>query len=112
MYEIDSPRPGPGSVPRSPRPPPRMNFLTLISCLCLSLTAVAMELPNPADQGQSARIPTPRTDKHSQRAHELLVEKARRGGIDLYFVGDSITRRWGATDNPAFLAHWKKNFFG
>ncbi len=41
-----------------------------------------------------------------------LLEKARKGGIDIYFVGDSITRRWGATDYPELLANWKENFFG
>jgi len=30
----------------------------------------------------------------------------------VYFVGDSITRRWGATDYPELLAHWRQNFFG
>jgi lysophospholipase L1-like esterase len=43
-----------------------------------------------------------------------LVRKARQGGIDVYFVGDSITRRWGATD-PRYrplLEHWRTNFFG
>jgi lysophospholipase L1-like esterase len=45
-------------------------------------------------------------------AHEQLVEKAKQGGIDVYFLGDSITRRWGATDYPEFLANWRSNFFG
>ncbi|MBI5083063.1 MAG: glycoside hydrolase family 10, partial [Acidobacteria bacterium] len=27
-------------------------------------------------------------------------------------VGDSITRRWGATDYPQLLANWNRNFFG
>ena len=45
-------------------------------------------------------------------AHRQLVEKAHSGKIDLYFLGDSITRRWGATDYPDFLAHWNKNFRG
>jgi lysophospholipase L1-like esterase len=45
-------------------------------------------------------------------AHEQLLDKARRGGIDIYFEGDSITRRWGATDYPEFLANWRRNFFG
>src|SRR5262249_10479422 len=26
--------------------------------------------------------------------------------------GDSITRRWGATDYPELLANWRENFFG
>jgi lysophospholipase L1-like esterase len=56
--------------------------------------------------------PAPRTDQNSKIAHEQLVDKARRGGIDVYFEGDSITRRWGATDYPEFLANWKQNFFG
>ena len=32
-----------------------------------------------------------------------------RGGIDVYFLGDSITRRWGALDYPDFLAHWNED---
>jgi lysophospholipase L1-like esterase len=60
----------------------------------------------PADQ------PVPRTDPNSKLAHEQLLEKASKGGIDIYFEGDSITRRWGATDYPEFLANWNKNFFG
>ena len=39
-------------------------------------------------------------DANSQLAHEQLLEKAKKGGIDIYFEGDSITRRWGATDYP------------
>ena len=42
----------------------------------------------------------PRTDQNSMTAHDQLLEKAKRGGIDIYFEGDSITRRWGATDYP------------
>ena len=53
-----------------------------------------------------------RTDANSQLAHTQLLEKAQRGGIDIYFEGDSIARRWGATDYPELLANWKHNFFG
>ena len=56
--------------------------------------------------------PTPRRDANSQLAHQQLLEKAKKGGIDIYFEGDSITRRWGATDYPNFLANWNANFFG
>ncbi|MGD1070999.1 MAG: hypothetical protein ABSB15_12730 [Bryobacteraceae bacterium] len=56
--------------------------------------------------------PAPRTDQNSRIAHEQLLEKAHQGRIDVYFEGDSITRRWGATDYPELLANWKKNFFG
>jgi lysophospholipase L1-like esterase len=60
----------------------------------------------PADQ------PRMRADRNSHLAHQQLLAKAKRGGIDVYFVGDSITRRWGALDYPAFLAHWKSRFHG
>ena len=56
--------------------------------------------------------PIPRTDKNSQAAHQQLLAKAKQGRIDIYFEGDSITRRWGATDYPQLLANWNRNFFG
>src|SRR5947209_356463 len=62
--------------------------------------------PAPADR------PVPRTDSNSRTAHAQLLEKAKKGHIDVYFLGDSITRRWGATDYPDFLANWRQNFHG
>jgi lysophospholipase L1-like esterase len=56
--------------------------------------------------------PAPRTDANSMVAHRQLLDKARRRGIDVYFLGDSIVRRWGATDYPDLLANWTANFFG
>jgi lysophospholipase L1-like esterase len=60
----------------------------------------------PADQ------PMFRTDANSLVAHAQLLAKAKQPGIDVYFEGDSITRRWGAVDYPDLLANWKQNFFG
>src|ERR1043166_1109700 len=59
-----------------------------------------------------ADVPAPRTDRNSQIAHEQLLAKTKAGRIDVYFEGDSIARRWGATDYPQLLENWKKNFFG
>ncbi|CAN5436366.1 hypothetical protein BH09GEM1_BH09GEM1_06850 [soil metagenome] len=56
--------------------------------------------------------PAARTDANSTLAHQQLLEKRTRGKIDVYFQGNSIARRWGATDYPDFLANWKSNFFG
>ncbi len=75
---------------------------TLLVLVC----AVAAFGQSPADQA------APRTDQNSLTAHAQLLEKAKRGGIDIYFEGDSITRRWGATDYPDLLANWTQNFFG
>src|SRR5438045_9194092 len=64
--------------------------------------------------GQSAAPdrPVARTDQNSLTAHAQLIEKAKKGRIDIYFEGDSITRRWGATDYPQLLANWNRNFSG
>jgi lysophospholipase L1-like esterase len=84
-----------------------MLFLTSTGFL-LSFWVAAQGLPAqiPADQ------PVPRADQNSLIAHAQLLEKARKGVIDVYFEGDSITRRWGATDYPELLANWNQNFFG
>jgi lysophospholipase L1-like esterase len=62
----------------------------------------------------TADVPAPRTDRNSMTAHEQLLQKARTGRIDVYFEGDSITRRWGTSDDQYrhFLANWRQNFFG
>lgn len=70
----------------------------------LQYHAAAWQLP--ADQ------PVFRVDPNSLVAHSQLIAKAKQGGIDVYFEGDSITRRWDATDYPDLLANWKQNFFG
>src|SRR5260370_13778018 len=80
--------------------------------LCSLLDVAAMASPFFAQSPVPADQPVSRNDRNSQLAHEQLVEKARRGKIDVYFVGDSITRRWGAIDYPDFLANWRQNFFG
>ena len=61
--------------------------------------------------GQADRA-APRADPNSQLAHQQLLAKTKGGRIDIYFEGDSITRRWGATDYPQLLENWKRNFFG
>jgi (4-O-methyl)-D-glucuronate---lignin esterase len=65
-------------------------------------------------QLESATIPVPRSDRNSMLAHEELLQKAKQGKIDIYFEGDSITRRWGTSDEQykQFLENWKQNFFG
>src|SRR5688500_19574712 len=77
--------------------------------LCLLPFAFALTASTASAQ---ADRPTPRTARNSQIAHEQRLEKARRGRIDVYFAGGSITRRWGALDYPEFLAHWRQMFFG
>lgn len=78
--------------------------------LCVALVTSCL-LPA---QGLSPDQAVARTDQNSQTAHAQLLEKARKGRIDVYFEGDSITRRWGTSDvqYQDLLANWNQNFFG
>ena len=78
-----------------------------VGCL-LALTALSPLLLC----AQRADVAAPRTDANSAKAHEQLLAKRSQGQIDIYFEGDSITRRWGATDYPQLLENWKQNFTG
>jgi lysophospholipase L1-like esterase len=75
----------------------------LLVALCVTMVS--------AQNGSQA---VPRADQNSRVAHAQLLEKARRGGIDVYFEGDSITRRWGTSDTAyrEFFDHWTRTFFG
>jgi len=61
---------------------------------------------------RSALHGVPREDATSMLAHQQLLQKAHTGRIDLYFLGDSITRRWGATDYPQLLQQFDVSFRG
>ncbi len=90
----------------------KTNFLYLTVIL---FAGAVLLLPPPAAaqiQPAAADQPAPRTDPNSITAHAQLLDKTKKGRIDIYFEGDSITRRWGATDYPELLANWNQNFFG
>jgi lysophospholipase L1-like esterase len=96
-------------------------WAALISAACATGSAAAQTPTAPpaattpagsaASQGPADQA-AQRTDQNSQIAHAQLLAKAKQGKIDVYFAGDSIVRRWGATDYPDFLANWTANFFG
>jgi lysophospholipase L1-like esterase len=80
---------------------------------CAAASSSGPDAASPSG-GPVAVRPVPRTDRNSQLAHAQLLDKARKSGIDVYFLGDSITRRWGTSDEQykQFLANWRENFFG
>jgi lysophospholipase L1-like esterase len=87
----------------------RRTYRSLTAVAALSLVTAHLA----AQQGSFATtVPAPRGDDNSARAHAQLVRKAESGVIDVYFIGDSITRRWGALDYPDLLANFTSNFFG
>jgi lysophospholipase L1-like esterase len=91
-----------------------IRFAMLCSLSVAAQNAVAQQRASSSIKPTAADPTTPvaRTDSQSRTAHDQLLEKAKKGRIDVYFLGDSITRRWGATDYPDFLANWKRNFHG
>jgi lysophospholipase L1-like esterase len=91
------------SVPRTSTPSPAAQGTPASRS---SMPAASLVDDVPADQA------APRADQNSMAAHAQLLQKAKQGRIDIYFQGDSIVRRWGATDYPDFLANWKENFYG
>lgn len=84
-----------------------VRYLAASLCtLMMAQVSLAQSLP--------ATVPQPRTDANSARAHEDLLTKRGKGRIDVYFIGDSITRRWGAAERKyqPLLAHWQQSFHG
>jgi lysophospholipase L1-like esterase len=77
----------------------------------LPVAQISVRAQTPIEDPPADR-PAPRVDENSKIAHAELLQKRTKGRIDVYFVGDSITRRWGATDYPELLANWTTNFFG
>ena len=85
-----------------------MGLLLVHAATIVGLVQTPLSKPETADQ------PAPRADRNSMLAHSELLEKAKQGRIDVYFEGDSITRRWGTSDEQYkhFLRNWQENFFG
>src|SRR5262249_34415621 len=64
------------------------------------LTA-AQDKPKPeAKPAPSSTKPVPR-EKNWLKRHEGFVAIAKRGGVDVLFVGDSITDAWGGEGHSA-----------
>lgn len=85
---------------------------TLTTLLSLALVGQPLLAQTASAPWGTPDRPVARTDSNSRIAHEQLLAKRKQGKIDVYFIGNSITRRWGATDYPHFLAHWNSNFYG
>ena len=80
--------------------------------IAVLLFAYSATIVRPLQTATKADQPFPRSDQNSMIAHQQLLEKAKQGKIDIYFEGDSITRRWGTSDEQYkhFLENWRANF--
>lgn len=97
----------------------RLHFLWIALLMVEALVCNAEETNQAPMQQQvnsstvfASTVAEPRSDENSQTAHADLLKKISQGKIDVYFIGDSITRRWGALDYPELLDHWNKHFYG
>jgi lysophospholipase L1-like esterase len=90
--------------------------IRLSPLLLLALAAACFNAQGGAAYASNERADQPmaRTDVNSLKAHEQLMAKRAQGKIDVYFMGDSITRRWGASDRQYadLLRNWNENFKG
>src|SRR3990172_10955314 len=90
----------------------RIGWLAILSCAALLPGGAAKNVAAGEYSGNRADKPAPQTTPIFLPAHELLLKKERQGRIDVYFLGDSITRRWQGTDYPEHKKNWDANFFG
>ena len=83
---------------------PRRLFLGV--WLSVALSAVALTAQTPEAQPEPATLPVPRNDW--LKRHLGFVNLAQQGGIDVLFLGDSITDGWRDEKDGAPV--WKKYF--
>ncbi len=87
-------------------PPPA----TTVGGFVQSTTTAAPPGPRP----NPAIIPVPQNGQNYQTVHQKLVQQAQQGGIEVLFVGDSITDFWIGVSNNGRTATgqavWDANF--
>lgn len=83
----------------------RWYLANLATYACLTSPLIAMPVNRTERVTSQANVagdtPVPRSDQNSMTAHLQLLAKAKQGRIDVYFEGDSITRRWGTSDEQS-----------
>jgi lysophospholipase L1-like esterase len=82
-----------------------------------ALGTLALHLPSSsADEGENpAAKPFQRKDAGAVKLHESFIEAAKKGGVDVLFVGDSITAGWKGSGKEVWkekFAAWKPANFG
>lgn len=90
-------------------------FHSFNACIVMLATAASFAQSPPASTAPAAgptddttvgRIKTGRMAKHFMTHHEQYVERTKQGGIDLVFLGDSITQLWSSAPD-VWKAHYE-----
>jgi lysophospholipase L1-like esterase len=84
-----------------------MIFSRRIALVLLSATAVLVVpwATRADDKPNTAVKPADRKDKGWVKLHESFLERAKKGDVDVLFLGDSITQGWGGAKEV-----WDKSF--
>ena len=88
-----------------------VELLVVIAIIGILVALLLPAISRHASVG-AADQPAPQTNPLFLPAHQALLEKTKQGVIDVYFLGDSITRRWQGTDYPEHKKNWDQNFHG
>jgi lysophospholipase L1-like esterase len=86
----------------------------LAGCAAIARGQAAPSAPasrGPAPGRLAADQPAPQNTPTFMPGHRQLLAKRNQGKIDIYFLGDSITRRWQGTDDQ-HKPNWDANFWG
>jgi lysophospholipase L1-like esterase len=75
----------------------------LACCLMLAPLANANQ-----EKANSAITPQKRTDEASVKRHEAYLARAKKGNVDVLFMGDSITQGWDSNGKKAWNEHFSK----
>jgi lysophospholipase L1-like esterase len=86
-------------------------WVSVLSVLLLANLALAQSATAPAAP-QQPDVAAPKVDKEGKpndsfiKKHEKYVERAKKGGVDLLFLGDSITEGWNSNGKDV----WKERY--
>ena len=86
-----------------------MSTSTLLRCVAFPgvIVAVALGASASAQEGKhSAVTPMPRSGESWEKRHASFNEAAKKGDIDLVFIGDSITQGWEGAGKEAWQKHY------
>lgn len=86
--------------------PTRRSWQSIAAFAALALFGSAEQPPVPS----IAMIAEPRTIDSWKQQHESIVKRSQKGGVDVAFVGDSMTHRWQLEGKEVWdesFAAWK-----